>query len=75
MPSDASWNVLHAVRLLLEGAPAADATDTVIEKWGRYVVKLLNGLKARQPEFLSLPKVFFKILLWATQGRLAGVGR
>ncbi|OJA19803.1 hypothetical protein AZE42_10736 [Rhizopogon vesiculosus] len=80
MPSDASWNILHAVRLLLEGAPAADATDAVIEKWGRYVVKLLvlnaivsaairlltsskNGLKARQPEFLSLPEVVSVISL------------
>ncbi|OAX32338.1 hypothetical protein K503DRAFT_776767 [Rhizopogon vinicolor AM-OR11-026] len=63
MPSDASWNILHAVRLLLEGAPAADATDAVIEKWGRYVIKLLNGLKARQPQFLSLPEVVSVISL------------
>ena len=40
MSSDASL-ILHPVRLLLEGAPATDAADTVVEKWGKYVVQLL----------------------------------
>ncbi|OJA10085.1 hypothetical protein AZE42_07289 [Rhizopogon vesiculosus] len=54
---DASSHILHATRLLLGRAPTTDAADGVVEKWGRYVVELLDGLKARRPEFLSLPEV------------------
>ncbi|OAX34243.1 hypothetical protein K503DRAFT_869048 [Rhizopogon vinicolor AM-OR11-026] len=54
---DASSHILHAARLLLGRAPTTDAADGVVEKWGRYVVELLDGLKAKQPEFLSLPEV------------------
>jgi hypothetical protein len=72
--SDASSHILRAARLLLDRAPTADAADAAVEKWGRYVVKLLvrslivsitfrllifskDGLKARQPEFLSMPDI------------------
>ncbi|OAX34244.1 hypothetical protein K503DRAFT_460978 [Rhizopogon vinicolor AM-OR11-026] len=60
---DSSSHILLAARLLLKRAPAADAADDVVEKWGRHVVKLLNGLEARQPEFLSLPEVLSVINL------------
>ncbi|OJA10010.1 hypothetical protein AZE42_13012, partial [Rhizopogon vesiculosus] len=57
MSSDASLYILHAARLLLGRAPTADAADDVVEKWGSLVVRLLDGLKAKRPEFLSLPEV------------------
>lgn len=73
MSSDASSHVLHAARLVLERAPAADAADSVVETWGRYTVQLLvrslspvalrqlnsfkDGLKDTRPEFLLLPEV------------------
>ncbi|OAX35198.1 hypothetical protein K503DRAFT_773731 [Rhizopogon vinicolor AM-OR11-026] len=55
--SDASPHILRAARVLIERAPAADAADGVVETWGGYVVQLLDGLKERQPESLSLPMV------------------
>lgn len=36
-----SSDISHAVQLLIERAPAADAADDVVERWGIYVVKLL----------------------------------
>ncbi|OAX34880.1 hypothetical protein K503DRAFT_774069 [Rhizopogon vinicolor AM-OR11-026] len=57
MSSDASSHILHAARLLLGRAPTADAIDGVVEKWEILVVRLLDGLKAKRPEFLPLPEV------------------